>query len=278
MDAMNAMNAMNGRAPDAYPPWRAAPDGHPPGRESPPPAPPDPDDHLLAAMAEADDGRRAGGVAGAADAARAGAARRDRGGVGVGDAAVHGVHPDRRVAGAGPGAVADGGRRGRNAMDAMHAMNAMNGRAPDGYPPWRAAPDGHPPGRESPPPASPGPDDALLAAIAETVREVRTLDATIAAADADLARLPTLLAWLVRVRHPVLWLICVPRHEAAAALAAPSHAAAAAPPHGRRRIGLRPALLLALLALLALALLALALLAPALLGASGMAMLGEAVR
>jgi hypothetical protein len=144
----------------------------------------------------------------------------------------------------------------------MDAMNAMNGRAPDGYPPWRAAP----------PPAPPDPDDELLAAIAATVREVRTLDATIAAADADLARLPTLLAWLVRVRHPVLWLICVPRHEAAAELTAPYPAAAAAP-HGRRRM----ALLLAL-ALLALALLALALLAPALLGASGMAMLGEAVR
>jgi hypothetical protein len=145
----------------------------------------------------------------------------------------------------------------------MDAMNAMNGRAPDGYPPWRAAP----------PPAPPDPDDELLAAIAATVREVRTLDATIAAADADLARLPTLLAWLVRVRHPVLWLICVPRHEAAAALTAPDPAAAAAP-HGRRRMALLPALL----PLLALALLALALLALALLGASGMAMLGEAVR
>jgi len=139
----------------------------------------------------------------------------------------------------------------------MDAMNAMNGRAPDGYPPWRAAA----------PPSPPDPDDELLAAIAATVREVRTLDATIAAADADLARLPTLLAWLVRVRHPVLWLICVPRHEAAAALTAPDLAAAAAP-HGRRRMAL----------LLALALLALALLALALLGASGMAMLGEAVR
>lgn len=138
-------------------------------------------------------------------------------------------------------------------------MDAMNGRAPDGYPPWRAAP---------PPPAPPDPDDALLAAIAATVREVRTLDATIAAADADLARLPTLLAWLVRVRHPVLWLICVPRHEAAAALTAPDLAAAAPP--GRRRMAL----------LLALALLAVvALLALALLGASGMAPgVGEAVR
>ena len=138
-------------------------------------------------------------------------------------------------------------------------MDAMNGRAPDGYPPWRAAP---------PPPAPPDPDDALLAAIAATVREVRTLDATIAAADADLARLPTLLAWLVRVRHPVLWLICVPRHEAAAALTAPD--LAAAPPPGRRRMAL----------LLALALLAVvALLALALLGASGMAPgAGEVVR
>jgi len=138
-------------------------------------------------------------------------------------------------------------------------MDAMNGRAPDGYPPWRAAP---------PPPAPPDPDDALLAAIAATVREVRTLDATIAAADADLARLPTLLAWLVRVRHPVLWLICVPRHEAAAALTAPDLAAAAPP--GRRRMAL----------LLALALLAVvALLALALLGASGMAPgAGEVVR
>lgn len=137
-------------------------------------------------------------------------------------------------------------------------MDAMNGRAPDGYPPWRAAP----------PPAPPDPDDALLAAIAATVREVRTLDATIAAADADLARLPTLLAWLVRVRHPVLWLICVPRHEAAAALTAPDLAAAAPP--GRRRMAL----------LLALALLAVvALLALALLGASGMAPgAGEVVR
>jgi len=149
-------------------------------------------------------------------------------------------------------------------MDAMNAMNAMNGRAPDGYPPWRAAP---PATAAAPPPSPPDPDDELLAAIAETVREVRALDATIAAADADLARLPTLLAWLVRVRHPVLWLICVPRHEAAAALTAPDLAAAAAP-HGRRRMAL----------LLALALLALALLALALLGASGMAMLGEAVR
>jgi hypothetical protein len=146
----------------------------------------------------------------------------------------------------------------------MDAMNAMNGRAPDGYPPWRAAP----------PPAPPDPDDALLAAIAETVREVRTLDATIAAADADLARLPTLLTWLVRVRHPVLWLICVPRHEAAAALTTP-FPAAAAPPHGRRRMALRPALRPALPAP---ALLALALLGAALLGAAGMAMLGEAVR
>jgi len=139
-------------------------------------------------------------------------------------------------------------------------MDAMNGRAPDGYPPWRAAP----------PPTPPDPDDdELLAAIAATVREVRALDATIAAADADLARLPTLLAWLVRVRHPVLWLICVPRHEAAAALTAPDLAAAAAPP-GRRRMAL----------LLALALLAVvALLALALLGASGMAPgVGEAVR
>jgi len=154
----------------------------------------------------------------------------------------------------------------------MDAMNAMNGRAPDGYPPWRAAP---PPATAAPPPAPPDPDDALLAAIAATVREVRTLDATIAAADADLARLPTLLAWLVRVRHPVLWLICVPRHEAAAALTTPFPAAAAAP-HGRRRMALRPAL--PALALPALALLALALLALALLGAAGMAMLGEAVR
>jgi len=138
-------------------------------------------------------------------------------------------------------------------------MDAMNGRAPDGYPPWRAAP----------PPTPPDPDDELLAAIAATVRDVRALDATIAAADADLARLPTLLAWLVRVRHPVLWLICVPRHEAAAALTAPDLAAAAAPP-GRRRMAL----------LLALALLAVvALLALALLGASGMAPgVGEAVR
>ena len=160
-------------------------------------------------------------------------------------------------------------------MDAMNAMNAMNGRAPDAYPPWRAAPDGHPPGRAAPDGSPPDPDDRLLAEIAETVRDVRTLDAMIAAADADLARLPTLLAWLVRVRHPVLWLICVPRHEAAAALTAPAHAAAAAP-HGRRRMALRPALLAP--ALLALALLALALLAPALLGASGMAMLGEVVR
>jgi len=152
----------------------------------------------------------------------------------------------------------------------MDAMNAMNGRAPDGYPPWRAAP----PAPAAPPPAPPDPDDALLAAIAATVREVRTLDATIAAADADLARLPTLLAWLVRVRHPVLWLICVPRHEAAAALTTPFPAAA--PPHGRRRMALRPAL--PALALPALALLALALLALALLGAAGMAMLGEAVR
>jgi len=128
-------------------------------------------------------------------------------------------------------------------MDAMNAMNAMNGRAPDayppwraapdGHPPWRAAPDGHPPGRAAPDGSPPDPDDRLLAEIAETVRDVRTLDAMIAAADADLARLPTLLAWLVRVRHPVLWLICVPR-----------------------RMALRPALL----------------------GASGMAMLGEAVR
>ena len=137
----------------------------------------------------------------------------------------------------------------------MDAMNAMNGRAPDGYPPWRAAPDGSPP----------DPEAELLAAIARTVREVRALDATIAAADADLARLPTLLAWLVRVRHPVLWLICVPRHEAAAALTPPDLSAAAAP-HGRRRMALL--LALALLALLALALL----------GASGIAMLGEAVR
>jgi len=157
-------------------------------------------------------------------------------------------------------------------MDAMNAMNAMNGRAPDGYPPWRAAP---PATAAAPPPSPPDPDDELLAAIAETVREVHALDATIAAADADLARLPTLLAWLVRVRHPVLWLICVPRHEAAAALTAPFPAAAAAP-HGRRRMALLPALLLALLAL---ALLALALLAPALLGAAGMAPdAGEAVR
>ena len=153
----------------------------------------------------------------------------------------------------------------------MDAMNAMNGRAPDGYPPWRAAP---PPAPAAPPPAPPDPDDALLAAIAATVREVRTLDATIAAADADLARLPTLLTWLVRVRHPVLWLICVPRHEAAAALTTP-FPAAAAPPHGRRRMALRPALRPALPAP---ALLALALLGAALLGAAGMAMLGEAVR
>ena len=150
-------------------------------------------------------------------------------------------------------------------MDAMNAMNAMNGRAPDGYPPWRAAAA---PPATAPPPSPPDPDDELLAAIAATVHEVRTLDATIADADADLARLPTLLAWLVRVRHPVLWLICVPRHEAAAALTAPFPAAAAAP-HGRRRMAL----------LLALALLALALLALALLGASGMAPgAGEAVR
>jgi len=139
----------------------------------------------------------------------------------------------------------------------MDAMNAMNGRAPDGYPPWHAAATGSPP----------DPDAELLAAIVATVREVRALDATIAAADAELARLPTLLAWLVRVQHPVMWLICVPRHAAAAALTLPEHAAAA-PRDGRRRWG--PAALLA--AALA------ALLAAALLAATGMDIVGEAMR
>jgi len=146
-------------------------------------------------------------------------------------------------------------------------MDAMNERASGGSPPWHAAATMAPP----------DPDTELLAAIVATVREVRTLDATIAAADAELARLPTLLAWLVRVQHPVMWLICVPRHAAAAALTLPARAApatltlparAAGARDGRRRR----------VALLAAALLAAALLAAALLAAVGMDVFGEVVR
>lgn len=83
-----------------------------------------------------------------------------------------------------------------------------NGTAPGGYPPPPAhAAAGGPPG-----------DAALRQQVVTIVNEIAALDALIADADTQLQLLPDLVAWMVRVRHSVLWLLCLPRDQVAAGL------------------------------------------------------------
>lgn len=109
-------------------------------------------------------------------------------------------------------------------------MNS-NGTAPGGYPPPPAhAAAGGPPG-----------DAALRQQVVTIVNEIAALDALIADADTQLQLLPDLVAWMVRVRHSVLWLLCLPRDQVAAGLTFARAVPGADLTAARRRRSLLPA-------------------------------------